>query len=113
MLWEKLTVEEHFELFGLAYGLSEEERERSVSALLEELQFGKYRSYRIEELSGGTRTEAQPGDLADARAPAAAARRALLRASAFALLIRLPRGSYGLNRPAKLAVTSEAERGRW
>jgi ABC-2 type transport system ATP-binding protein len=55
MLWEKLTVEEHFELFGLAYGLGKEERERSVAALLEELQFGKYRGYRIEELSGGTR----------------------------------------------------------
>ena len=55
MLWEKLTVDEHFELFGLAYGLDEEARERSVTALLEELQFGKYRSYRIEALSGGTR----------------------------------------------------------
>jgi ABC-type multidrug transport system ATPase subunit len=55
MLWEKLTVDEHFELFARAYGLAEEERERSVATLLEELQFGKYRSYRIEELSGGTR----------------------------------------------------------
>lgn len=55
MLWEKLTVSEHFELFALAYGLGEEEREHSVAALLEELQFGKYRGYRIEELSGGTR----------------------------------------------------------
>lgn len=55
MLWEKLTVDEHFELFARAYGLDEEQRERSVAALLEELQFARYRSYRIEELSGGTR----------------------------------------------------------
>lgn len=55
MVWEKLTVDEHFELFARAYGLDAETRERSVAALLEELQFAKYRSYRIEELSGGTR----------------------------------------------------------
>jgi ABC-type multidrug transport system ATPase subunit len=55
MLWEKLTVDEHFELFARAYGLTEADRERSVTSLLEELQFGRYRSYRIEELSGGTR----------------------------------------------------------
>ena len=55
MLWEKLTVDEHFELFARAYGLDDEQREHSVTGLLDELQFAKYRSYRIEELSGGTR----------------------------------------------------------
>jgi ABC-2 type transport system ATP-binding protein len=55
MVWEKLTVDEHFELYGRAYGLDDEQRERAVIGLLEELQFGKYSSYRIEELSGGTR----------------------------------------------------------
>ena len=55
MLWDKLTVDEHFELFARAYGLDDEERERAVTGLLSELQFAKYRSYRIEELSGGTR----------------------------------------------------------
>ncbi len=55
MLWDKLTVDEHFELFARAYGLDDEARKRAVSGLLEEMQFGKYRSYRIEELSGGTR----------------------------------------------------------
>lgn len=55
MLWEKLTVQEHFELFARAYGLDNETRERAVADLLEELQFGRYRSYRIEALSGGTR----------------------------------------------------------
>jgi ABC-type multidrug transport system ATPase subunit len=55
MVWEKLKVDEHFELYGRAYGLDDEQRERAVVGLLEELQFAKYRSYRIEELSGGTR----------------------------------------------------------
>lgn len=55
MLWEKLTVDEHFQLFGQAYGLSEERRESTVVGLLDELQFDRYRTYRVEELSGGTR----------------------------------------------------------
>ena len=55
MLWEKLTVDEHFELFARAYDLDEESRERVVAGLLGELQFERYRAYRIEELSGGTR----------------------------------------------------------
>jgi ABC-2 type transport system ATP-binding protein len=55
MLWDKLTVDEHFELFARAYGLEESRRERAVLGLLDELQFARYRSYRVEELSGGTR----------------------------------------------------------
>jgi ABC-2 type transport system ATP-binding protein len=55
MVWEKLTVDEHFELYGRAYGLEDEERERAAVGLLEELRFAGYRGYRIEELSGGTR----------------------------------------------------------
>ena len=55
MVWEKLTVHEHFELFAEAYGLDEEASEQTERSLLEELQFERYRDYRIEELSGGTR----------------------------------------------------------
>jgi ABC-type multidrug transport system ATPase subunit len=55
MLWDKLTVDEHFELFARAYGMDDEARERSERDLLEELQFDRYRGYRVEELSGGTR----------------------------------------------------------
>ena len=51
----QLTVDEHFELFAGAYGLDEMARERAVADLLEELRFVKYRRYRVEELSGGTR----------------------------------------------------------
>lgn len=55
MVWEKLTVDEHFELYGRAYEMEDSEREQVVISLLDELQFAKYRGYRIEELSGGTR----------------------------------------------------------
>ena len=55
MLWEKLTVQEHFDLFARAYGLGDEATEAAVTRLYEELRFAKYRTYRIEELSGGTR----------------------------------------------------------
>jgi ABC-type multidrug transport system ATPase subunit len=55
MLWDKLTVDEHFELFARAYGLDGASTDRSVGGLVEELQFERYRRYRVEELSGGTR----------------------------------------------------------
>jgi ABC-type multidrug transport system ATPase subunit len=55
MLWDKLTVDEHFELFARAYSLEDDATTRSVDALLRELDFAKYRGYRVEELSGGTR----------------------------------------------------------
>jgi len=55
LLWEKLTVDEHFELFARAYELAPEAAESAASGLLDELQFDRYRAYRIEELSGGTR----------------------------------------------------------
>jgi len=55
MVWEKLTVDEHFALFARAYGMDDEERDRAAGSLLSELQFERYRGYRIEALSGGTR----------------------------------------------------------
>jgi ABC-type multidrug transport system ATPase subunit len=55
MLWDKLTVDEHFELFGKAYDLGDDDREKSVDGLVDELSFVRYRRYRVEELSGGTR----------------------------------------------------------
>lgn len=55
MLWDKLTVGEHFELFRRAYELGDEAGERAAAGLLEELRFERYRGYRVEELSGGTR----------------------------------------------------------
>jgi ABC-2 type transport system ATP-binding protein len=55
MLWDKLTVDEHFALFARAYGMDDDARDRAVGELLGELQFERYRGYRIQELSGGTR----------------------------------------------------------
>ena len=55
MVWEKLTVAEHFELFAEAYRIEGEAADRAEQLLLDELQFERYRDYRIEELSGGTR----------------------------------------------------------
>jgi ABC-type multidrug transport system ATPase subunit len=55
LLWEKLTVAEHFELFARAYELDSTAAERATNGLLGELQFERYRDYRIEDLSGGTR----------------------------------------------------------
>ena len=55
MLWDKLTVDEHFALFARAYGLDDDARDAAAAELFDELSFGRYRHYRVEELSGGTR----------------------------------------------------------
>ncbi len=55
LLWDKLTVKEHFELFAEAYGLAGKDAADSRDGLLEELQFATYVDYRVEQLSGGTR----------------------------------------------------------
>lgn len=55
MLWDKLTVDEHFELFARAYELDLEHRDTAAVRLTRELGFERYRGYRVEELSGGTR----------------------------------------------------------
>jgi ABC-2 type transport system ATP-binding protein len=55
LLWGKLTVREHFELFAGAYEIDSRRLPEIVERLLVELQFERYLGYRIEELSGGTR----------------------------------------------------------
>ena len=55
LLWDKLTVAEHFELFAQAYGLGEPAAVGARDGLLKELSFAKYLGYRVEDLSGGTR----------------------------------------------------------
>lgn len=55
LLWEKLTAHEHFELFTEAYELRPDEATAAEAQLLADLQFERYRDYRVEELSGGTR----------------------------------------------------------
>jgi ABC-2 type transport system ATP-binding protein len=55
LVWEKLTVAEHFQLFARAYELDGERAADAEQRMLGELQFERYRDYRVEELSGGTR----------------------------------------------------------
>jgi ABC-2 type transport system ATP-binding protein len=55
LLWDKLTIAEHFELFTQAYGLDPVAARASRDTLLQELRFEKYLGYRVEALSGGTR----------------------------------------------------------
>jgi ABC-2 type transport system ATP-binding protein len=55
LVWEKLTVAEHFRLFGEAYGMPVASALASQEQLLEELQFERYVDYLVEELSGGTK----------------------------------------------------------
>jgi ABC-type multidrug transport system ATPase subunit len=55
LLWDKLTVAEHFQLFARAYQLDDDVAATSRDALLEELGFASYLDYRVEALSGGTR----------------------------------------------------------
>jgi len=54
LLWGKLTVREHFDLFASAYELGAEEAGGTRERLLGALQFERYLDYRVEELSGGT-----------------------------------------------------------
>jgi ABC-2 type transport system ATP-binding protein len=54
VVFERLTCDEHFELFGVAYGLTRETRRRSQAELYEELDFARYAGMRADRLSGGT-----------------------------------------------------------
>lgn len=55
LVWDKLTVAEHFKLFGKAYDLGESKTQEAMDRLLTELSFERYEDYRVEDLSGGTR----------------------------------------------------------
>jgi ABC-2 type transport system ATP-binding protein len=61
VLYERLTCDEHFELFGRAYGLSDAETARSRDDVYETLGFAGWRGARVEELSGGTRAKLNLG----------------------------------------------------
>jgi len=57
VLYERLTCEEHLDLFGAAYGLGAGELARSREQVYEELDFARFAGTRVEELSGGTRSK--------------------------------------------------------
>lgn len=54
VVFERLTCDEHFELFGVAYGMTREERAAAQHRLYEDLDFRRYADERADRLSGGT-----------------------------------------------------------
>ncbi|HEX5595425.1 MAG TPA: ABC transporter ATP-binding protein [Micromonosporaceae bacterium] len=54
LLYPRLTCDEHFDLFGHAYGMNRPATERSRQAMYEAMGFGRYAHTRAERLSGGT-----------------------------------------------------------
>ncbi|MGW7304436.1 ATP-binding cassette domain-containing protein [Streptomyces sp. NPDC054835] len=54
VVYERLTCDEHFELFGHAYGLSPEAERRSRRQIYAALGFDRYATTRTDRLSGGT-----------------------------------------------------------
>lgn len=54
LVYPRLTCNEHFELFGHAYAMSDQAIVTSRDALYEALGFSRYASTRADQLSGGT-----------------------------------------------------------
>src|SRR6516225_3566203 len=54
VVYERLTCDEHFELFGHAYGMAPAQQRRSASGLYAALGFERYAATRAAQLSGGT-----------------------------------------------------------
>ncbi|WP_459193019.1 ABC transporter ATP-binding protein [Halosimplex sp. J119] len=55
LLYDRLTVDETFDLFGAAYGLSEEAIAEARDRLADRLDFERFRDYQVRHLSGGNR----------------------------------------------------------
>ena len=55
VLYPYLSVDEHIELFGCAYGLSASDAKKRGDALVERFDFAAHRREIVEQLSGGTR----------------------------------------------------------
>jgi ABC-2 type transport system ATP-binding protein len=54
LVYPRLTCDEHFQLFGRAYGMTDQAAARSRQELYVSLGFERYATRRAEELSGGT-----------------------------------------------------------
>ena len=57
LLYERLTCDEHLELFGVAYGMDPVAVRASAEALYKSLGFDRWRDIQVDELSGGTRAK--------------------------------------------------------
>lgn len=51
LVWDKLTVAEHFKLFATACRMSAEAGRAAAKELMDELGFARYEQYRVETLS--------------------------------------------------------------
>jgi ABC-type multidrug transport system ATPase subunit len=54
VLYGRLNCDEHFELFGRAYGLTAADEKANRRTIYESLGFGRYAQTRVDRLSGGT-----------------------------------------------------------
>lgn len=61
ILYERLTCDEHFGLFGRAYGMTDQRVDDARAEIYETLGFGEWRDARVEDLSGGTRAKLNLG----------------------------------------------------
>lgn len=57
ILYERLTCDEHLQLFGVAYGMNPAAAAAATDSLYESLGFEHWRGTRAEALSGGTRAK--------------------------------------------------------
>lgn len=54
LVYPRLTCDEHFELFGHAYGMTTQHERESRAAIYDSLGFERFAETRAERLSGGT-----------------------------------------------------------
>ncbi len=57
VLYDRLTCDEHLELFGVAYGMDVEAVSAAAEGLYATLGFIRWRAALVQELSGGTRAK--------------------------------------------------------
>lgn len=57
VLYERLTCDEHLELFGVAYGMAPDRAAAASEDLYQTLGFDRWRNARVESLSGGTKAK--------------------------------------------------------
>jgi ABC-2 type transport system ATP-binding protein len=61
VLFQRLTCDEHFELFGRAYGMDTSAVALAREGVYDALSFHQWRAARVDELSGGTRAKLNLG----------------------------------------------------
>ncbi len=61
LLYDRLTVDETFRLFGAGYGLRRAEIDDATARLAARLGFERFRGFRVDQLSGGNRQKVNLG----------------------------------------------------